>query len=127
MNKLNKNWLEWIVFGASLLLVAGTLGYLIYTAATLGDTPPRVEATTGTIELAAQSFLVPVTVTNQGDQPAAGVHVAVILERDGAEVERSEFDIPFLPRHSRREGWVTFATDPRTAQIRPRILGYEKP
>jgi hypothetical protein len=29
MKNLEKNWLEWIVFAASLVLVVSTLGYLV--------------------------------------------------------------------------------------------------
>ncbi|MCA1556377.1 MAG: hypothetical protein LC747_06775, partial [Acidobacteria bacterium] len=58
---------------------------------------------------------------------AGGVTVEVSLERDGSPPEQGEFGVAFLPRGGRREGFVTFSTDPRGARLVPRILGYEKP
>ena len=45
--KLEKNWLEWIVFAVGLVLVARTLAYLAYDAATISDAPPSIEVRTG--------------------------------------------------------------------------------
>lgn len=128
MKKVKKNWVEWAVFGVSLVLVLFTLAYLTYDALTLGDTPPSMEVRTGAPLERPGNFIVPVTVINHGDQTAEGVIVEVVLETNGEEKERAEFDIAFLPRRATREGWVTFQTDPRTAgQIKTRVLGYEKP
>lgn len=125
---LEKNWLEWIVFAVSLVLVVSVLGYLVYDSATLGDTPPNFEFQVGKPQPQLNHFAVPVAVTNQGDETAEGVQVEVVLESGGKEQESAEFEIAFLPRHSTREGWVTFAADPRTVdQIKVRVLGFEKP
>ena len=126
--KLQKNWVEWVVFAAGLLLVVSTLSYLAYDAATITDAPPSIEVRTGQPAERPHNFIVPVSLTNHGDQTAEGVLVEVVLESGGQEKERGEFTIAFLPRRSTREGWVAFQTDPRTVeQIKARVLGYEKP
>ena len=127
MNNLQKNWLEWSVFAVGLVLVLGTIGYLIYDAVTLGTTPPSLEVKLGKPQQRQTQFLVPVSVTNHGDETAEGVLVEVALESGGKETERAEFEIAFLPRQSTREGWVTFDKDPRAARLKARVLGYEKP
>lgn len=128
MKNLEKNWLEWIVFAVSLVLVVATLGYLVYDGATTGNTPPSIEFELGKPQLQADHFIVPVSVTNRGDETAEGVHIEVVLENGGQEQESAEFEIAFLPRLSTREGWVTFETDPRTVDgMNARVLGYEKP
>jgi uncharacterized protein (TIGR02588 family) len=127
MNKVQKNWLEWIVFAIGLVLVTFTIAYLVYAGVTLGDTSPRLEVHLGTPEQQPHNFIVPVTVINHGDETAAGVHIEVVMERGGEEKARGELEIPFVPRHSKREGWVTFEQDPRPAQLKARVLGYEKP
>lgn len=128
MKNLQKNWLEWIVFAASLILVASTLGYLAYDAATSANTPPSIEFQLGTPQPQLNYFLVPVSVTNRGDKTAEGVHIEVVLENGGKEQESRELAIALLPRHSTREGWVTFQTDPRTVeQMQTRVLSFEKP
>ena len=128
MKKLEKNWLEWIVFAASLVLVLSTLGYLVYDVATIGEVPPNIEVQLGQPQPQSNRFLVPLSVTNRGGETAEGVHVEVTLESGGKEQESADFEIAFLPRSSTREGWVTFKTDPRTVeQMQARVLGFEKP
>jgi uncharacterized protein (TIGR02588 family) len=128
--KVEKNWLEWIVFGVGLALVASTLSYLIYDGATAPDTPPDIEVKVrveGTRQ-GAQGFLVPVTVSNRGGRTAEGVLVEVVLEAGAAkEPERAELTLAFLPRGGTREGWVTFRADPRAGALTARALGYEEP
>ncbi|NHC33206.1 hypothetical protein [Scytonema millei] len=128
MKKLEKNWLEWIVFVISLILVLFTLGYIVYDGATLGETPPNIELQLDRPQPQGDRFIVPVTATNRGDETAETVQIEVTLNNDGKEAETAEFEIAFLPRHSTRRGWVTFQTDPRTVeQIEARVLGFEKP
>ncbi|MUL38600.1 hypothetical protein [Gloeocapsopsis dulcis] len=128
MKQLEKNWLEWIVFAVSLVLVIGTLGYLVYDGANTGNSPPSFEFQLGQPQPQQNYFVVSVSITNQGDETAEGVLVEVVLESDGTEQETAEFEIAFLPRQSTREGWVTFKTDPRTVdQMSARVMGFEKP
>lgn len=127
MNRRQKNWLEWIIFAIGLALVAFTLAYLTYTGLTLGETPPSLEVRLGTPEQNSYNFIVPVTVVNHGDETAAGVRIEVVMLSAGDEKERGELEIPFVPRQSTRAGWVTFEQDPRTTQLKARVLGYEKP
>lgn len=127
MKKNQKNWLEWVVFAIGLSLVAATLGYLIYAGASMGQEPPSVEVRLGTPEQRQFNFIVPVTVVNHGDETAEGVRIEVVMESGGKEKARGELEIAFLPRHATQEGWVTFEQDPRTAQLKARVLGYQKP
>ncbi len=127
MSKVEKNWFEWCVFAVGLMLVAGALVYLAYTGATMGDAPPTLEVRLGSPEPQAQSFIIPVTVVNHGDQTAEGVTVEVVMESDGEEPARGEFTIAYLPRHATRAGWVMFDRDPRAARLQARVLGYEQP
>jgi uncharacterized protein (TIGR02588 family) len=126
--RVEKNWLEWAVFGVGLVLVLATLSYLVYDGATAADTPPDVEVRLGAARPGGAGFLVPVTVFNRGGQTAEGVSVEVVLEAPGLpEPERGEFTVAFLPRRGTREGWVSFRTDPRSGKLAARALGYEKP
>jgi uncharacterized protein (TIGR02588 family) len=126
--KVEKNWLEWVVFGVGLVLVVSTLAYLVYDGATAGDRPPDIEVRLGEPRAGGPGFLVPVTVVNLGGETAAGVTVEVVLEGAGpAEPERGQFTLAFLPRRGTREGWVAFRNDPRAGRLTARALGYEKP
>ncbi len=126
--KVEKNWLEWVVFGVGLVLVLSTLGYLVYDGVTATGTPPDIEVRVGEPRPGGAGFLVPVTVVNRGGQTAEGVSVEVVLEgAGGSEPERGEFTVAFLPRGGTREGWVSFRSDPRTGRLTARASGYEKP
>ena len=127
MKKKKKNGLEWIAFAVGLILVSYTLGYLIYAGASMGREPPSLEVRLGRPEPRQFNFVVPVTVINHGDETAEAVRIEVVMESGGEEKARGELDVAFLPRHATREGWVTFEQDPRTAQLKARVLGYQKP
>ena len=128
MSKLKKNWVEWVVFAVGLVLVLAALGYLVYEGATMGSDPPSLEVRLGAPAERTHNFIVPVSVTNHGDETAEGVTVEVTLESGaGQEPARGEITIAFIPRHATREGWVAFQQDPRNARLTARVLGYGKP
>lgn len=126
MKKVNKNWVEWTVFGVSAVLIATVIGFLVFESATIGDALPDIQLRLGTPEARSGYFAVPLEVTNKGDQTAEGVHIEVVLRAAGKE-ERADLEIAFLPRRGAREAWVTFKTDPRNGTLEVRVLGYEKP
>ncbi len=127
MKKPQKNWLEWIVFGVSLVVVLGTIGALVYEEFSLGKKPADPQMTMGAAEAHAGYFALPVTVENRGDETAESVHLEITLRLPGGENERAEFDLDYLPRHAKREAWVTFQHDPRKGKLEPRVLGYQNP
>lgn len=126
-NSLQKNALEWSVFAFSCVQVAGVLGYLIYAASTLGNSPANIEIKVGASSSHGEYFRVPLEIENTGDHTAEGVTMEIALEAGGKEIEKNEFEISFLPRGSKREAEVTFKQNPRQGKIRARVLGYEKP
>ena len=127
MTKLEKNWLEWICFAISLLLVSSLLGYLIYAAVTNAESPALIELQLSPPEERGGKFVINVVAQNRGGQTAEGVYVEVLLKGNGQE-ERGMFVIDRLPRQGKREGVVTFETDPRLAgSVEARALGYAEP
>jgi uncharacterized protein (TIGR02588 family) len=127
MTKLEKNWLEWVCFGISLVLVIGLLGYLLYTAVTTGKSPAHIELQLGPPQERGGKFFINVVAENRGEQTAEGVYVEVVLKANGKE-ERGMFVIDRLPRQGKRQGIVTFETDPRLAStVEARALGYAEP
>ena len=127
MQQVEKNWLEWIVFGVSLALVASVLGYLGYCEWTGTDRPPNIRVELGQPEKRGDSFYLPVTLYNDGDKTAEGVRIAVTLQQDGDQQE-AEFEAMFLPHHSQRKGEVVFTTDPADADtLTARVIGYRMP
>ena len=126
MKPPKKNWLEWVVFGLSTVLLVSVIAFLIYESATIGNAPPDIHVQVGKPEPRAGYFAVPVEATNKGDHTAEGVHIEVVLRAGGKE-ETADFDVQFLPRRGSREAWVTFKDDPSKGSLEARVLGYEKP
>ena len=65
--EVQKNWLEWVVFGVGTLLVRSTLA----SSSRRGDsraTRRRADVALGTPEQKGAQFIVPVTVGNDGGQ-----------------------------------------------------------
>lgn len=128
MTKVEKNWLEWLVFGTGLVLILLVTGYLAYDAVTLGNEPPVIGVELGTVEPRGETYIIPVTLHNQGDETAENIVVEVTLMNGDQEIETAEVSIDFLPRQSTRSGWVTFTTDPATVDdVSPQVLGYQAP
>lgn len=123
---LDKNALEWTVFGVGLVLVVATLGYLVREAFTTGSSPPELVVRLGAPQPVEEGFQVPVTVVNRGDRTAEGVSVTITLDAKAGR-EEAVLTIAFLPHQSRRQGWVTFRADPRTGGLRVGPVGYASP
>ncbi len=127
MSKPAKNWLEWSVFAAGLVLVALTLGFLVRESLVGKGGPPEVIARLGSPRAAESGYMVPVEVANVGQKSAEDVTVTVVLEEPGGGREEAELGIAFLPRDSRREGWVTFRSDPARGTLRLGPITFEVP
>ncbi|MBA3344114.1 MAG: hypothetical protein H0T44_02275 [Gemmatimonadales bacterium] len=122
---LDKNALEWTVFGVGLILVLATIVYLAREALATDSLPPDVTAVLGPTRPGRDGFQVPVTVQNRGDRVAEDVTVTVLLA--GPPEQEAVLTIGFLPRHSTRQGWVRFNGSPAAPQLRVTSLGFASP
>jgi uncharacterized protein (TIGR02588 family) len=126
-SKPEKNWLEWSVFGVGLVLVLATLGFLVRESLVGSGGPPEVVARLGAPRASAGGYMVPVEVANVGEGTAEDVTVTVVLEGAGDEREEAQLEIAFLPRDSRRNGYVTFQRDPAGGAVRLGPIAFEVP
>lgn len=126
MNLPKKNWLEWLVFGGSIVLVGCLLAYLAYAGVSGGDAPPDLVVELGAPMQQTQHFSIPILVTNQGDIPAEDVVVQVTLD-GSAKQEQAEFSVAYLPSGGSGAGWATFTSDPSSGTLVTRVVGYTTP
>ena len=127
MTKVEKNALEWVVFGLSLALVLAVLGSLTYWAVAGTRSPPQLKVEVGQAEQRGEQYYIRVAVRNDGDETAESVKIAVSL-RKGNNREEGEFQLDYVPGHSTRDGEVTFDTNPAEADgIVARVAGYQLP
>lgn len=121
---MNKNLLEWTVFGVSVAVIATVAGLLLRQHFTAGHRPADIVLTVGQPVAAAQGYAVPIEVRNSGDTAAEDVQVSVALR--SPEPEESDVTIPYVPYRSARRGWVMFSRDPGTARLDARVLSYRE-
>jgi uncharacterized protein (TIGR02588 family) len=95
---MKRNWLEWLVLGASAAAILVLVAVVTGTGLLGGDRPPNPAVALRAQEgrEAAHGWIVPGTVRNDGDSAAE----AVVLEASatvGGEEELSEFGVDYLP------------------------------
>lgn len=123
-----KNWLEWSVFGVSLLLVAGVLVFLTYKTYTHQSSPPDIRVSYAPSPTKNAPYRYHVKVQNIGGQTAEEVIIEVMLLKEGEVLERSQVQLPFLPNSATHESWVNFTLDPaRSDSTAYRVMSYKKP
>ncbi len=124
---MNRNWLEWAILIASVVLVVGLVGYLVISGLTnSGPAMVRVEVMTDEARLGADGgWLVPVTIHNEGGAAA----VAIVVEGTGVVAgtdESSELTVDVLAADSAVELVLGFSGQPE-GEIQVRVVGYELP
>ncbi|MBX0332259.1 hypothetical protein K3G39_03330 [Pontibacter sp. HSC-14F20] len=124
----DKNALEWMVFGISLLLVLAILVYLSYMAYTHKSSTPDLTVAYFHDPSASAPYRYRVVVHNKGGETAEEVQVELSTESGGKEVEKAGLSIAFSPKESKREGWVNFKDDPASADtLLARVVSYKRP
>jgi uncharacterized protein (TIGR02588 family) len=118
---------EWIVAALGAMLVAGTIGYLVWLATSRDETPPDVRVVADGVIALQDGWLVKFRAANAGAQAAAELLVeGELIGPDGA-IESSEATVDYLPPRSEREGGLFFSRDPRQHEVRLRAKGYVDP
>jgi uncharacterized protein (TIGR02588 family) len=123
-----KNFLEWTVFTVSLLLVLSTVVYLIYQLYTEKEETPDIQTEYWADPSEHNPYRYRVVLYNRGGQTAESVTVELTVKQGNKNIEKAELQISFVPKESKREGWVNFSKDPTKADtLEARVLSYKKP
>lgn len=124
----SKNGLEWTVFTLSLLLVITIIGYLVYQVYNQKEETPDIIVETRHDPSDNNPYRYHITVYNRGGQTAETVVIEVTVKKGGKELENAELELPFVPKESKREGWVNFSADPVLADtMEAHVVSYKKP
>ena len=120
--------LEWLAAAIGLVLVAGTIGFLIYSAVTKENTPPKLSVKADSVTKSESGFLVKFTLHNDGENNAAQVVVEGKITEGEKDLETSSVTIDYSPANSQREGALLFTKEPKNGEnFQLRALGYQKP
>lgn len=119
--------LEWLIAAVGLILVGGTICFLIYQAVTDKNTPPDLAVSADSVVKIENGYLVKFSMYNKGDDNAADVVVEGKITQNGEDLETSSVTIDYAPSHSKREGGLFFDRNPNDFEFKIRALGYKKP
>jgi uncharacterized protein (TIGR02588 family) len=121
--------LEWIIAVIGVILVVGSIGFLLYSAIIQTDKPPTLIVNKKPTETVEGGFLVKFVLENKGENNAAAVTVEGKLMNGEKEIETSSASISYAPSNSKREGGLFFNENPDDPKFKLelRALGYEKP
>ncbi|CAN5223950.1 hypothetical protein BH20ACI1_BH20ACI1_02100 [soil metagenome] len=119
--------LEWIIAAIGLILVVGTIGFMMYKGLTSKDTPPNFTTKIERIEAVNSGYIVIFDLENIGEQTASGVNVEGELKNGGESVETSGVTFDYAPSKSETKGGLFFKNDPKQFQIEIRAKGYAEP
>ena len=119
--------IQWLIGGASTLLVLLLLGFILYEAMKGTDLPPIISVRSEKIVLGNQGFVVQFAAKNSGGLTAKSVNIEGRLTEDGKEIEKSNATLSFVPSHAERHGGLFFSHDPRQYQLEIKPKGYDRP
>lgn len=123
---MKRNAVEWAVIIVSVLSIALLVGLLVIEGFNESRPPdPSIEMRQAEARQGDLGWIVPVTVTNHGDQAAEAVVIEATAEVDG-ETETSELEVNFLPAGTEVELAFAFSAAPAT-EVTFRLVGYRVP
>jgi uncharacterized protein (TIGR02588 family) len=117
----------WGIAVLGLVLVLGSIGFMLYEAAAGDSSPPDVTVRVDSIRPTQNGFLIEFRAINEGGTTAQGLTVEGELRNGADSVETSNTTIEYVPSHSERAGGLFFKSDPRQYELLLRAKGYEKP
>lgn len=123
---MKRNAVEWAVIIVSVLSIAALVSVLVIEGLNESTPPdPSIEMRAAEARQGELGWIVPVTVTNQGDHAAEAVVIEATAQVDG-EIETSELEVNFLPAGSEVEVVFAFSAVPAT-EVTFRLVGYRVP
>jgi uncharacterized protein (TIGR02588 family) len=118
---------EWLVAAIGLVLVTGSIAFLLYEAVRGSEAPPDVIVRVESVSPVEAGYLVRFRAVNRGGQTAAGLLVRGDLKGEAEVVETSEARLDYLPAGSERQGGLYFRENPDRFRLEIRARGYERP
>ncbi len=123
---MKRNAVEWLVLIASVAAILAVVGLLIVEGLAPGSPPdPRIELHRAEARTTTLGWVVPATISNDGDTAAERVALEATATIEGKE-EMSAFDVDFLPSGSEVEVEIGFSAEPE-GEIEVRLVGYGIP
>lgn len=110
---MRQNWAEWAALAVSVIAVVGIVGVLVVDGIFTDEGPPEpvVELQVAAGYETAAGWILPATITNDGDEAAESVVLRATTSIAGAE-EESELTIDYLPAGTHVDVSFGFSAEP---------------
>lgn len=123
---MKRNAVEWAVVIVSFVSIALLVGVLVVEGLNESRPPnPSIEVRLAEARQGDLGWILPATVTNDGDEAAEAVVIEATATVDG-ETETSEQEVNFLPAGTEVEVAFAFSAAP-SGDVTVRLVGYRVP
>ncbi|WP_154721546.1 TIGR02588 family protein [Ciceribacter sp. T2.26MG-112.2] len=121
------HWMEWLTGLVSAALIATLIGYVGWNALTEQMDPPEFAIEATGMERMTGGYRITFDIENRANSTAAAVVVRGELLRGEESVETVDVTFDYVPGESQSSGAILFTTDPGSAQLTLRAIGYTDP
>ncbi|MCA1968164.1 MAG: TIGR02588 family protein [Rhizobium sp.] len=121
------HWMEWLTGLVSAALIATLIGYVGWNALTEQMEPPKFAIEATGMERMTGGYRITFDIENRANSTAAAVVVRGELLRGEESVETVDVTFDYVPGESQSSGAILFTTDPGSAQLTLRAIGYTDP
>ena len=124
---MRQNWLEWFALAVSVLAVVGVVGFLVVDGLRDEGQPPTpiVEVRYPEAYSTDHGWIVPATVTNDGDRAGEALVIRATATVNGEE-EESELTVDYLPARTAVEVSIGFSAEP-DGEVTVQVVGFRLP
>lgn len=118
---------EWMVSAVGLILVLGSLSFLLYKAIVVERVPPAIAGRLMESMKTDDGFLAKVEVVNRGGEAVSALTVKGEMKTLSQDTVVREVIVDYLPAHSSRTIGMFFPEQPDPASLRITFGGYSEP
>lgn len=124
---MRQNWVEWVALAVSALAVVGVVGFLVVDGLRDEGQPPTpiVELHRADAYVIDHGWIVPATVTNDGDTAAEALVLRASATVAGDQ-EESELTVDYLPAGTSVEVSLGFSDEP-DGEVTVQVIGFRLP
>lgn len=124
---MRQNWLEWVALAISVLVVVGVVGFLVVDGFQDEGRPPSpvIELHLADAHGSEHGWLVPASVTNDGDTAAEALVLRGMATVDGKD-EVSELTVDYLPAGTSVVVTIGFSAEP-DGVVTVQVVGFRLP
>ncbi len=124
-----RSTIEWITLIISISLVLALFSLIVYEYLGQSDQPPQIVVSyqRQQVKKLNGSFVLPVVITNHGEQTATNVLVIISFGSGGNQADQTQIQIDFLAGGATEQRMVVTQEDPSRVDLRVNSISFAVP